>query len=39
MLKGTNGSCRAVSEFDMKNRDFTAAAQFAAGQSVTLVLL
>lgn len=39
VLKGANGSCRAVSEFDMKNRDVAAAAQFTAGQPVTLVLL
>lgn len=32
-----NGSCRAVSQFDVKNRDVLAAAQF-AGQSVTAVL-
>lgn len=38
VLKGANGSCRAVSEFDMKNWDVTAAAQFTAGQSVTLTL-
>lgn len=38
-MKGANGSCRAVSEFNMKNRDVTAAVQFTAGQSVTLVLL
>lgn len=39
VLKGANGSCRAVSEFDMKNRDVTAAAQFTAGQPVTMFLL
>lgn len=38
VLKGANGSCRAVSEFDMKNRD-VAATQFATGQSVTLFFL
>lgn len=32
-----NGSCRAVSQLDVKNRNILAAAQF-AGQSVTAVL-
>lgn len=39
VLEGINGCCRAVSEFYVKNWDVTAAAQFAAGQPVTLVLL
>lgn len=39
VLKRANGSCRAVSEFDVKHGDVSAAAQCAAGQSVTLPLL
>ncbi|MEQ2299284.1 hypothetical protein AMECASPLE_013708 [Ameca splendens] len=38
VLEGTDGSCRAVSEFYVKNRDVTAGIQFTAGQSVTLIL-
>lgn len=39
VLIGANGSSRAVSEFDVNNRDVTSAAQFTTGQTVRLVLL
>lgn len=36
VLKATDGSGSAVSEFDVKNRNVSSAAQFPAGQSVTM---
>lgn len=39
VLNRADGSCRAVGEFDVKNRDVAAAAQPPAGQSVTPALL
>lgn len=38
-VKRSHSSCRAVSEFDVKNRDVASDARFTAGQSVTPVLL